>query len=86
MFLRKKLGIDYYSWKAFEELLPSWQDELLLFMETLAQEFERHPERWGPCFSQLARNFRVAQRIFIKSLGPISEWKSMPDFTIPLED
>ena len=60
--LRAKIGIDDYSWRAFRELREDSQDEILLFLETLSPDFEKHPERWGPCFSMLSRDFRTAQR------------------------
>ena len=72
--LRAQLGIDDYSWSAFKELFDDSQNEMLLFLETLAPEFETHPERWAACFCELSRGFRTAQRLFLRSLGPVDTW------------
>ena len=60
--LRAKVGIDDYSWSKFRRLSAESQDEILLFLETLAPDFEKHPERWGSCLSMMARSYATAER------------------------
>ena len=60
--LRLALGIDDYSWRQFQDLDDADRTRVLLELEKLAPEFEKRPDRWGPCFCGLSRGFRQAER------------------------